>query len=80
MNHEDVGRYWDENAEVWTELVRAGYDYSRDGLNIPASFEMLPDVNGLSGLDVGCGVGHNTRFAMAYGGCDGEGSWATFGN
>ena len=55
-------------------------DYFRDGLNIPASFEMLPDVNGLSGLDVGCGVGHNTRFAMAYGGCDGEGSWATFGN
>src|SRR5499426_947998 len=22
---------------------------------------MLPDVNGLSGLDIGCGEGHNTR-------------------
>jgi SAM-dependent methyltransferase len=61
MDHEDVGRYWDDNAEVWTELVRAGYDHYRDGLNTPAFLEMLPEVNGLSGLDVGCGEGHNTR-------------------
>ena len=61
MDHEEVGRYWDENAEVWTKLVRAGYDHSRDGLNTPAFLEMLPDVNGLSGLDVGCEEGHNTR-------------------
>jgi hypothetical protein len=44
MDHEEVGRYWDENAEVWTELVRAGYDHYRDGLNTPAFLEMLPDV------------------------------------
>jgi ubiquinone/menaquinone biosynthesis C-methylase UbiE len=62
MDHEEVGRYWDENAEAWTELVRAGYDHYRDGLNTPAFFAMLPDVEGLSGLDVGCGEGHNTRF------------------
>lgn len=61
MDHEEVGRYWDGNAEVWTRLVRAGYDHYRDGLNNPAFFEMLPDVDGLSGLDVGCGEGHNTR-------------------
>lgn len=61
MDHEDVGRYWNENAEAWTELVRAGYDHYRDGLNTPAFFGMLPDVEGLSGLDVGCGEGHNTR-------------------
>lgn len=61
MDHEEVGRYWDENAEVWTELVRSGYDHYRDGLNTPAFLEMLPDVNSLSGLDVGCGEGHNTR-------------------
>ena len=61
MDHEEVGRYWDENAEVWTELVRAGYDHYRDGLNTPAFFEMLPDVDGLFGFDVGCGEGHNTR-------------------
>lgn len=61
MDHEEVGRYWDENADVWTELVRAGYDHYRDGLNTPAFLEMLPDVSSLSGLDVGCGEGHNTR-------------------
>jgi ubiquinone/menaquinone biosynthesis C-methylase UbiE len=61
MDHEEVGRYWDENADVWTELVRAGYDHYRDGLNTPVFLDMLPDVNGLSGLDVGCGEGHNTR-------------------
>jgi 2-polyprenyl-3-methyl-5-hydroxy-6-metoxy-1,4-benzoquinol methylase len=61
MDHEEVGCYWDENAEVWTELVRSRYDHYRDGLNTPAFLEMLPDVNSLSGLDVGCGEGHNTR-------------------
>jgi ubiquinone/menaquinone biosynthesis C-methylase UbiE len=61
MDHEEVGRYWDGNAEAWTELVRAGYDHYRDGLNTPAFFEMLPNVEGLSGLDIGCGEGHNTR-------------------
>src|SRR5215212_1598086 len=67
MDHEEVVRYWDENAEVWTQLVRAGYDHYRDGLNTLAFFEMLPDVDGLSGLDVGCGEGHNTRL-LAEGG------------
>ncbi len=67
MDHEEVGRYWDENAEAWTELVRAGYDHSRDGLNTPAFFEMLPDVGGREGLDVGCGEGHNTRLLAAQG-------------
>lgn len=61
MNHEEAGRYWDENAEAWTKLVRAGYDIYRDGLNTPAFLEMLPDVNDLWGLDIGCGEGHNTR-------------------
>ncbi|QIN82319.1 methyltransferase domain-containing protein [Rubrobacter tropicus] len=67
MNHEEVGRYWDENAEAWTELVRAGYDHYRDGLNTPAFLQMLPDVAGLSGLDVGCGEGHNTRLLAGRG-------------
>ncbi len=61
MDHESVGRYWDENAEAWTELVRAGYDHYRDGLNSPVFLAMLPEVAGLAGLDVGCGEGHNTR-------------------
>ncbi len=61
MDHADVGRYWDENATAWTRLARAGYDVYRDYLNTPAFFEMLPDVQGLLGLDIGCGEGHNTR-------------------
>jgi ubiquinone/menaquinone biosynthesis C-methylase UbiE len=61
MNHKQVGRLWNGNAEAWTRLARAGYDVYRDYLNTPAFFEMLPEVKGLAGLDIGCGEGHNTR-------------------
>ena len=61
MEHREAGRYWNENAEAWTKLARAGYDVYRDYLNTPAFFAMLPDVSGLAGLDIGCGEGHNTR-------------------
>jgi ubiquinone/menaquinone biosynthesis C-methylase UbiE len=61
MNHVEAGKYWNENAEVWTRLARSGYDVYRDYLNTPAFFALLPDVRGLSGLDIGCGEGHNTR-------------------
>lgn len=61
MTHEEAGRVWNETAEAWTRLARAGFDIYRDGLNTPAFFEMLPDVRGIRGLDIGCGEGHNTR-------------------
>lgn len=61
MNHLEVGHFWNANADTWTKLSRAGYDVYRDCLNTPAFLDMLPDVEGLSGLDVGCGEGHNTR-------------------
>lgn len=61
LDYKVVGRYWNENADAWTELARAGFDVYRDGLNTPAFFEMLPEVDGLRGLDLGCGEGHNTR-------------------
>ncbi|MCA1628010.1 MAG: methyltransferase domain-containing protein [Acidobacteria bacterium] len=67
MDHEEVGRYWNANAEAWTKLARAGYDVYRDYLNTPAFFRMLPDVAGLSGLDIGCGEGHNTRLLAGRG-------------
>lgn len=61
MNIKEVGQYWNENAEAWTNLARAGFDIYRDGFNTPAFFRMLPDVNGMQGVDIGCGEGHNTR-------------------
>jgi len=61
MGERDVRRCWEENAEAWTQLARAGYDVYRDQLNTPAFVEMLPKIAGLKGLDIGCGEGHNTR-------------------
>jgi ubiquinone/menaquinone biosynthesis C-methylase UbiE len=61
MNHEEVGPFWNANANAWTKLARAGYDVYRDSLNTPAFFDLLPDVDGLLGVDIGCGEGHNTR-------------------
>ena len=67
MDHVAVGRMWDENADTWTELARAGYDLYRDKLNTPAFLKMLPDVSGLLGLDIGCGEGYNTRLVAGRG-------------
>jgi ubiquinone/menaquinone biosynthesis C-methylase UbiE len=67
MDHQEVKRHWDENADVWTQLARAGYDTYRDHLNTPAFFDMLPEVHGLSGVDIGCGEGHNTRLLASRG-------------
>jgi len=61
VNHKDVGAYWEDNAEAWTKLARAGHDIYRDFVNTPAFFELLPDVTGQRGLDLGCGEGYNTR-------------------
>jgi trans-aconitate methyltransferase len=61
VDHREAGRYWNQNADVWTRLARAGYDVYRDHLNTPAFLAMLPDVAGLTGLDIGCGEGNNTR-------------------
>ncbi|MHA1931581.1 MAG: class I SAM-dependent methyltransferase [Promethearchaeota archaeon] len=67
MDNKDVGRYWDENAENWTKLVRMGYDRSRNLVNSPAFFKMLPEVLNLEGLDIGCGEGYNTRITAKLG-------------
>ena len=67
MDHREVGRYWNDNARAWTRLARAGYDVYRDYLNTPAFLAMLPDVQGLFGIDIGCGEGHNTRLVAKRG-------------
>lgn len=61
MEDIEVGRYWDENAPSWTVLANAGYDVYRDYVNTPAFLAALPPIEGLTGLDVGCGDGYNTR-------------------
>ncbi len=61
MNDKEAGQYWNENAIAWTTIARAGFDIYRDFLNTPAFFSILPGINNLSGIDIGCGEGHNTR-------------------
>ena len=67
MDESSIRQYWERNAPTWIRLSRAGYDRCRDIQNSPAFFEMLPDVKGLTGLDIGCGEGHNTRQLAARG-------------
>jgi ubiquinone/menaquinone biosynthesis C-methylase UbiE len=67
MDDAEVGKYWEDNAEAWTQLSRLGYDRCRDLFNTPTFMRMLPDVTGLEGLDVGCGEGHNTRLVAQRG-------------
>ncbi len=59
--HDTVQDRWEGNADAWSRHVRAGYDVYRDALNTPAFLAILPDVDGASGLDIGCGEGANTR-------------------
>lgn len=67
MNTAEAGEYWDQNAEAWTVLSRAGHDVYRDHLNTPAFMEILPGIKGLTGIDIGCGEGHNTRLLASKG-------------
>lgn len=61
MLEDDIAQAWERNAETWTRQSRAGYDIYRDAVNTPAFLAMLPPVDGLDGLDIGCGEGTNTR-------------------
>ena len=68
MNDREAGKYWDQNADAWTFLARRGCDVYRDLVNTPCFLDLLPDVRGRLGLDIGCGEGHNTRLLAARGG------------
>jgi len=63
----DTRQIWNANAAAWTELSRGGFDRYRDLVNTPAFFGLLPPVDGLLCLDLGCGEGHNTRLLAGRG-------------
>jgi 2-polyprenyl-3-methyl-5-hydroxy-6-metoxy-1,4-benzoquinol methylase len=57
----EVARYWDDNANVWANHVRKGWNAYREHFNNPAFFEFMGDLSGKTVLDAGCGEGYNTR-------------------
>lgn len=61
-DEEHVRKAWDNASAAWVDFVRTGKDYTRDGLNNPATFDLIGDVKGLVVLDLACGEGYNTRF------------------
>lgn len=61
MTDQENGFFWNNNAEAWTALARAGYDIYRNHFNTPTFFQMLPTIKNLRGIDIGCGEGYNTR-------------------
>ena len=61
MEPDEAARIWEANADAWTEQARRGLDVYREVLNTPAFLNMLPAIDGLRGLDVGCGEGSNTQ-------------------
>jgi SAM-dependent methyltransferase len=63
----DIRGQWNANAAAWTEMSRAGHDIYRDLVNTPAFFSLLPPVDELTCLDLGCGEGHNTRLLAGRG-------------
>ena len=60
-NEEHVRKAWDNASKAWVDFVRGGKDYTRDGLNNPATFDLIGNVEGLVVLDLACGEGYNTR-------------------
>jgi len=67
LNEKDVAGYWDDNAAMWAEQVRKGWDVYREYLNNPAFLEFIGEVEGKSVLDAGCGEGYNTRILAKLG-------------
>jgi SAM-dependent methyltransferase len=60
LDPREAAALWEANAETWTRHSRAGFDLYRDLVNTPAFLAMLPEIAGLTGLDIGCGEASNT--------------------
>jgi len=67
FSEQEVARYWDQNADSWTDQVRKGWDVYRDCYNTPALLRLVGDLKDKTVLDAGCGEGHNTRLLARLG-------------
>ena len=67
MDDKRVAHYWNGNAEGWARGVREGWDIYRCYMVAPGMDEVMPAVQGLRILDIGCGEGVHTR-SLAEGG------------
>ncbi|MCB8821541.1 class I SAM-dependent methyltransferase [Microvirga rosea] len=68
LDENAVAQAWDENAERWTQDVRAGFDLYRDLYTFPAFLDFIPPLNDREVIDLGCGEGTNTRHFARLGG------------
>lgn len=60
-NKDSLKKVWDDAVESWVDFVRTGKDFFRDGLNNPATFDLIGNVQSQIVLDLACGEGYNTR-------------------
>jgi 2-polyprenyl-3-methyl-5-hydroxy-6-metoxy-1,4-benzoquinol methylase len=58
---QEVARYLDDNANLWADHVRQGWDAYREYFNNPAFSDFIGDLSGKTALDAGCGEGYDTR-------------------
>lgn len=56
-----IADLWSANSAAWISAVRGGHDHYREAVIDPAIYGLLPDIKGLSVLDVGCGEGRDAR-------------------
>lgn len=61
LSEKKVTKYWNQNAALWTDHVRKGWDVYREHFNNPAFLKFIGHLKGKKVLDAGCGEGYNTR-------------------
>ena len=60
-NEEMAARIWNENAEIWEEDLRKGYDVYRNHFINDTFLKFIGDVSNKKVLYVGCGEGVISR-------------------